>query len=101
MREAARAQHRFPRSPPTQQPKLDYPSTKPPAKDPLAKLTTEALEEKIEKLAEETREIDEQLADPDTWRDRKKNDRLQKKRERLQQELEPLEFEWSRRAESE
>lgn len=75
--------------------------TKPPAKDPLAKLTTEALEEKIEKLAEETREIDEQLADPDTWRDRKKNDRLQKKRERLQQELEPLEFEWSRRAESE
>jgi len=72
-----------------------------PAGDPFAKLSTEALEDRIERLADEMRSVDEQLADPDTWRDRRKNDRLQQERERLQQELEPLEFEWSRRAEAE
>lgn len=67
----------------------------------LARLATEALEERIESLAEELSAIDVELAEPDTWNDRRRSEELQAARKRLQEDLEPLEFEWSRRADAE
>jgi ATP-binding cassette subfamily F protein 3 len=71
------------------------------AKDPLAGLSMTQLEESIEKLSERLSAIDLEMAAPESWSDQKKSKRLQQKRKKLQDELEPLEFEWSRRAESE
>jgi ATP-binding cassette subfamily F protein 3 len=65
----------------------------------LAKLSQEELEKRIEKLETRMREIDAGLADPDTWRDQRKANKLGDERAKLAEELEPLEFEWSRRAE--
>jgi ATP-binding cassette subfamily F protein 3 len=74
---------------------------KKPRKDPLARLTTGELEEKIEALSEEIKTLDVELADPDAWSDHARSTKLQARRKTLQDEMEPLEFEWSRRAELE
>jgi ATP-binding cassette subfamily F protein 3 len=65
----------------------------------LARLTTEQLEQKIEKVESRLREIDEKLQDPKVWRDTAKSNELAAERKRAASELEPLEFEWARRAE--
>ncbi len=70
-----------------------------PSNNALARLRTEQLEEKIEKIETRMRAIDKELNDPATWRDQAKSHRLGEERHRLAAELEPLEFEWARRAE--
>ncbi len=70
-----------------------------PSTNALARLRTEQLEEKIEKLQRRIREVDEQLADPGVWRDDKKSRKFGDERKQLVAELEPMEFEWARRAE--
>lgn len=62
-------------------------------------LDTAELEARIEALEKQRVEIDQQLADPDIWNDRRQSRRLESERTRVTEELEPLEFEWSRRAE--
>lgn len=62
--------------------------------NPLAKVKTEQLVEKIAKLEGRIKEIDMALADADTWRDPGKCDKLGKERAKLATELEPLEFEY-------
>lgn len=69
-----------------------------PQQDRLARMKTEQLEKRIEEIETRLRAIDRELADPDTWRDQAKSNRLSKEREKLTGELEPLEFEWARRA---
>ncbi|MDI1290878.1 MAG: ABC-F family ATP-binding cassette domain-containing protein, partial [bacterium] len=64
----------------------------------LARLTTEQLEGKIEKVETRLRAVDAELADPAVWRDKSKSDRLGSERTKLVAELQPLEFEWARRA---
>ncbi|MBL0922708.1 MAG: ABC-F family ATP-binding cassette domain-containing protein, partial [Phycisphaerales bacterium] len=66
----------------------------------LARMSMEQLEEKIASAEKRLREIDASLTDPAVWRDQGKSQRLGDERARLVSELEPLEFEWSRRAES-
>lgn len=75
------------------------PGAKAPSAGALARLTTEQLEQKIEKVETRLREIDGKLQDPDVWRDAKKGNQLADERAKLAEELEPLEFEWARRAE--
>ncbi len=57
---------------------------------------------KLETLIEQTEaklaELDEQLADPEVYKDHKKFSGLQDEREKLQAELTPLETEWASRA---
>ncbi len=65
----------------------------------LARLRTEQLEEKIEKLETRIRQIDQELLDPVVWRDAKRSNKLSEERARAAADLEPLEFEWARRAE--
>ena len=62
-------------------------------------MKTDQLEKRIEEIETRLRAIDQDLADPDTWRDQARSNRLSKEREKLAGELEPLEFEWARRAE--
>jgi ATPase subunit of ABC transporter with duplicated ATPase domains len=71
-----------------------------PSANALARMKTDQIEAKIEKIETRLREIDAQLADPETWRDAERTDRLAQERTKLAGELEPLEFEWSRRADS-
>lgn len=70
-----------------------------PSLNALAKLKTEQLEQRIEKVESRMKAIDAQLADPDVWRDHEKANTLGEERQKLASELEPLEFEWARRAE--
>ena len=72
-----------------------------PKRDPLERLTTEDLELKIEQIEGQIGEIDSVLSEPDSWSDRARCKKLEAQRKQLQEELEPLEFEWSRRAETE
>jgi ATP-binding cassette subfamily F protein 3 len=67
---------------------------------PHASLKQDQLEQRIEKTETALREIDEQLANPDIYKDRDKFRALEKKREQLASELAPLEAEWLRRAEA-
>jgi ATP-binding cassette subfamily F protein 3 len=62
--------------------------------NPLSKVKTEQLVEKIARLEARIKEIDMALADADTWRDPAKCDKLGKERAKLATELEPLEFEY-------
>jgi len=71
-----------------------------PKKDPLQRLSTEELEGRIEEVESRIKEIDAALVEPDAWSDHVRSTALQEERQRLQEELEPLEFEWSRRAET-
>jgi ATP-binding cassette subfamily F protein 3 len=70
-----------------------------PSANSLARLKTDQLEDKIEKIQNRLKAIDGQLGDPDVWRDAKKSSSLSEERTKLVSELEPLEFEWARRAE--
>jgi ATPase subunit of ABC transporter with duplicated ATPase domains len=74
---------------------------RPPSNNALARLRTEQLEERIEKIETRIGAIDRDLADPAVWQDAKRSKQLGEERTRLAAELEPLEFEWSRRAEEE
>ncbi len=67
--------------------------------NPFARLKTQQIEEKIEKLERRIKEIDATLADPDVWQNAAKCSALGDERAKLLGDLEPLEFEWSRRAE--
>ena len=71
---------------------------KQPKKSAVERMETTQLEEKIEVCERRRDEIDRDLADPETWNNRKKASRLESERKKIQEELEPLEFEWSRRA---
>lgn len=64
----------------------------------LERLTTQELEQRIEKIETRLREVDRLLAEPDTWRDHAKMNQLGSERTKLINDKEPLEFEWSRRA---
>lgn len=68
------------------------------ANNPLSKVKTEQLVEKIAKLEARIKEIDMSLADADTWRDPGKCDKLGRERAKLATELEPLEFEYFSRS---
>jgi len=65
----------------------------------LERMTTDKLEAKIEQVDTKIKQLDAELANPDTWRDHAKMTRLTDQRNAAASELEPLEFEWSRRAE--
>ncbi len=65
----------------------------------LAKLRMDELEKRIEKCETRLREIDAQLANPDTWSNASKSAKLSEERAKVAAELEPYEFEWARRAE--
>jgi ATP-binding cassette subfamily F protein 3 len=67
--------------------------------NPLAKLKTQQIEERIEKLERRIKEIDASLGNPDVWQNAAKCNALGEERAKLMSDLEPLEFEWSRRAE--
>lgn len=72
-----------------------------PKRGHLELLATEELERLIEKAETRVHEIDAALVEENAWSDQARCESLQKERQRLQEELEPLEFEWSRRAETE
>ncbi len=65
----------------------------------LSKLNQAALEQRIEKIESQLSQVDQALADPNTYRDAQKAKALQDQRTQLTQELAPLEAEWTRRAE--
>jgi len=69
------------------------------SRDPLARLTIEDLEARIERCEAEIKRIDAALMDPAKHGDPRKARELAERREKVATELEPLEFEWSRRAE--
>jgi len=69
------------------------------ANNPLAKMKPEQLEKKIEQTQSRIKQIDDDLAKPEVWRDPAKCQKLGEERTKLVQELEPLEFEWLRRLE--
>ncbi len=69
-----------------------------PSTNALARLKTEQLEAKIEKLETRLKAIDAELLDPAVWRDHARSAALGAERTALRGELEPLEFEWARRA---
>ncbi|MBI1375721.1 MAG: ATP-binding cassette domain-containing protein [Phycisphaera sp.] len=68
-------------------------------KNPHALLNQKKLETKLAETELAIAKIDEQLADPDTYRDVAKAKRLTAQRDELQEQLAPLEEEWIRRAE--
>lgn len=65
----------------------------------LARLKTEQLEERIEKIQVRIKQIDGEMNNPDVWRNADKASKLTEERNSLTGQLEPLEFEWARRAE--
>ena len=66
----------------------------------LSKLSQKSLEQRIEKLESQLITIDQELADPDIYRDGQKVKQLQDQRTKLATKLTPLEEEWSRRAQA-
>lgn len=66
----------------------------------LARMKTEQIEQKIATIESRIKQIDQQLADADVWRDPRKCQQLGDERQKLAQELEPLEFEYLSRMES-
>jgi ATP-binding cassette subfamily F protein 3 len=69
--------------------------------DPLARLSLESLEQRIETIQVRMAEIDQSMLDPEAYSDGRRCRGLQEERQRLAGELMPLEFEWSRRATTE
>ncbi len=80
-------------------PKAHNAPTAAPSANGLARLKTDQLEQKIEKIQMRIKAIDQDLGNPDVWRDTRKASSLSEERTRLNAELEPMEFEWARRAE--
>jgi len=74
------------------------PSQAKPKGSGLSKLTSASLEQQIVKLESHLAKVDQDLADPDIYRDVQKLKSLQDKRTNLTQDLIPLEAEWARRA---
>ncbi len=68
------------------------------AKNPLAKLSVEELERRIESIESRLRTIDRDLANPSIYSSPAKAKDLATQRERATAELTPLEAEWTRRA---
>ncbi len=81
--------------------KQPAPKSSAPSVNALARMRTEQIEEKIEKLQIRIKEIDAAMNDPNVWRNHTKASTLTEERNGLTQQLEPLEFEWTRRAEEE
>ncbi|MBL8758832.1 MAG: ABC-F family ATP-binding cassette domain-containing protein, partial [Phycisphaerae bacterium] len=75
-------------------------AAQPKGKNPLARLSVEDLEARIEKLSARIKAIDASMADADVWKNPKKCTELGDERARLVRDLEPLEMEWMGRAES-
>ncbi len=80
-------------------------SKKSPKKSPKKRgkhwhLSDEQVEQRVEALATRVAELDEQLADPDLYRDPGQFNEILAQRQAAADELEPLEAEWLRRAES-
>ncbi|MDY7109470.1 MAG: ABC-F family ATP-binding cassette domain-containing protein [Planctomycetota bacterium] len=69
-------------------------------RDPLARLRLPDLEERIERLEQRLREIDETMLDPAVYTDGERCRALRLERDHVAAELEPLEAEWARRAET-
>ncbi len=63
-------------------------------KNPLARLSVEELEKRIEKTQTRIKQIDEQMGDPQVWRNPARCNELGGERTRLAADLEPLEMEW-------
>jgi len=66
----------------------------------LSKLNQQTLEERIVKIESQMSQVDQELADPDIYRDGAKVAKLQQRRAKLAEELTPLEEEWANRAKS-
>jgi ATP-binding cassette subfamily F protein 3 len=77
----------------------EKPKPSAPSANGLARLKTDQLESRIEKIQARIKEIDLEMGDPDVWRDVRRSNKLSQERTKLGEELEPLEFEWARRAE--
>jgi len=75
------------------------PGSAEPAHNPLAKLRLGELENRIEQLEQQLREIDEAMVDPAVYTDGRRCRELRAQRQAVVGELEPLEGEWARRAE--
>ncbi len=67
-------------------------------KNPLARLSVDDLEKRIEKIQTRIKGIDAEMGTPEVWRDPRRCHTLGEERARLAAELEPLEFEWMGRA---
>jgi ATP-binding cassette subfamily F protein 3 len=70
------------------------PPAAPKSKNPLARLTLEEIEQRMEKINARIKSIDASLASPEVWSDPRKCHALGEERARLSADLEPLEFEW-------
>ncbi len=66
---------------------------------PLARLSVEEIEARIEQVETRLRALDSDLSDPDIWKDHARASALTSERDALLAELEPLELEWGARAE--
>jgi ATP-binding cassette subfamily F protein 3 len=66
----------------------------------ISKLSQEALEDRIHKIEAELAKVDNELANPDIYRDPAKAKKFQDNRIKLATDLEPLEAEWLRRADN-
>ncbi|MEO0483284.1 MAG: ATP-binding cassette domain-containing protein, partial [Planctomycetota bacterium] len=77
----------------------DTTPAKPTEKSKYSWMRLEQLEEKIARLEERRKEIDQKLADPDVWLDAERANKLTEERDGVTTELEPLEAEWLRKAE--
>ncbi len=71
----------------------------PAARSRFSWMSVERIEERLGELQAEIAEVDEALAEPETWRDASKSASLQDRRGMLSAEVEELEAEWLRKAE--
>jgi ATP-binding cassette subfamily F protein 3 len=90
-----------PQPAPPPPPKAKAPADKgKPKKSRFSHLSQQALEQRIIEVERELAKIDQQLADPNVYRDGAKVRELQTQRDDMAGELKPLEEEWARRAEN-
>jgi ATP-binding cassette subfamily F protein 3 len=94
--EQARPEESRPRSAPAPR---RPPAAAPDPANPLASLSMQKLEQRIESLESEIRRIDRDLLDPAVYSDGPRCKALQARRAEVQADLRPIETEWSRRAE--
>ena len=87
---------------PAEKPKADPPKkkTRGGKKSQFWHLSDQKLEAQVEELTAKLAELDEQLADPELYKDHKAFNKLLKARQAVADELGPLEEEWLQRAES-
>ena len=75
------------------------PQTQAKKSNPLARVSTQELEKRIETMQARIKQIDVDMGTPEVWRNPAKCHTLGEERARLAGQLEPLEFEWMGRAE--